>query len=224
MMSDKNEEEIYSDNESINDDDLEKEENDDNDNDNESEFDDDDGDGDADADGDELEEEFNEEEKDDVEEEINNDNIFNDNNFTQKNYLKDVSDLETNDSQEFLEKFNLEFKNDYIKNFHSECLGKNFEEIKLLSKIIRDNQNNIIDDLHKSIPILTKFEKTKILGIRVKQLNNGAKPFISVDENILDNFIIANKELCEKKLPFIIQRPFPNNTFEYWKISDLEII
>lgn len=207
-MSEKIDEEPYSDTESINDDDLvEKEDN----NEEDSEYDDD---------VDELEEEFVEE---DNEEEDNNDSFI-DNNFTQKNYTKDISDLETENSQEFLEKFDLEFKNDYIKNFHSECLGINFEEIKILSKITRDNENNIIDKFHTTIPILTKFEKTKILGIRVKQLNNGAKPFINIDEGILDNFIIAIKELEEKKLPFIIQRPLPNNTFEYWKISDLEII
>jgi len=40
----------------------------------------------------------------------------------------------------------------------------------------------------------------------------------------LDNFIIAKIELKQKKLPFIIQRPLPNNTFEYWKLEDLEIL
>jgi DNA-directed RNA polymerase I, II, and III subunit RPABC2 len=209
-MSEEIVEEPYSDNESINDDDLVEKEEEDN-IEEESEYDDE---------VDELEEEFVEE---DNEEEDTNDSFI-DNNFTQKNYIKDISDLETENSQEFLEKFDLEFKNDYIKKFHSECLGKNFEEIKMLSKITRDSENNIIDKFHTTIPILTKFEKTKILGIRVKQLNNGSKPFINIDESILDNFIIAIKELEEKKLPFIIQRPLPNNTFEYWNISDLEII
>lgn len=212
-MSEKNDEETYSDNESINDDDDLVEKDDEDINEEESEYD---------EDVDELEEEFVEQENED-----NNDtdsDNFIENNFIQKNYMKDISDLETENTQEFLEKFDMEFKNDYIKNFHSECLGINFEEIKLLSKITKDNENNIIDKFHTTIPILTKFEKTKILGIRVKQLNNGAKPFINIDENILDNFIIATKELEEKKLPFIIQRPLPNNTFEYWRISDLEII
>lgn len=209
-MSEQIDEEPYSDNESINDDDLVEKEEEDN-NEEESDYDDD---------VDELEEEFAEEDNG----EQDNSDSFIDNNFTQKNYSKDISDLETENSQEFLEKFDLEFKNDYIKKFHSECLGINFEEIKMLSKITRDSENNIIDKFHTTIPILTKFEKTKILGIRVKQLNNGAKPFINIDESILDNFIIATKELEEKKLPFIIQRPLPNNTFEYWKISDLEII
>ena len=45
-----------------------------------------------------------------------------------------------------------------------------------------------------------------------------------VDDNIIDGFVIAKMELDEKKLPFIIRRPMPNGSSEYWKLSDLEII
>jgi DNA-directed RNA polymerase subunit K/omega len=133
-------------------------------------------------------------------------------------------DLEANDSHEFLQKFNKESKNDFIASNHQECLSKNLDEIKDLLHVIRDKNNIIIDELHKTLPILTKYEKTRILGIRVKQLNNGALPYIKIAEDLLDSFIIAEKELKEKKIPFIIQRPLPNNTFEYWKLEDLEIL
>ena len=132
-------------------------------------------------------------------------------------------DLEINDSQEFLQKFDKEVKKDYIAINHQECLSRNLDEIKDLLNVIRDKDNIIIDKLHKTIPILTKYEKTRILGIRIKQLNNGSNPYIKVAEHILDNFLIK-KELEEKKIPFIIQRPLPNNTFEYWKLQDLEIL
>ena len=133
-------------------------------------------------------------------------------------------DLEANDSHEFLQKFNKDSKNDFIASNHQECLSKNLDEIKDLLNVIRDKNNIIIDELHKTIPILTKYEKTRILGIRIKQLNNGSLPYVMVSEDLLDNFIIAEKELKEKKIPFIIQRPLPNNTFEYWKLEDLEIL
>ena len=136
-----------------------------------------------------------------------------------------ISDhLEENDSQDFLQKFTSELKNNLIINNHPECLSKNFEEIKILSQVKRDKNNIIIDELHRTNPFLSKYEKTRILGIRLKQLNNNSKPLVEVGENIIDNYIIANKELEEKKLPFIIQRPIPNNTFEYWKLQDLELI
>jgi len=133
-------------------------------------------------------------------------------------------DLETNDSNEFLQKFCKESKKDFIASNHQECLSKNLDEIKDLINVIRDKNNIIIDELHKTLPMLTKYEKTRILGIRFKQLNNGSLPYIKVDEDILDNLLIAEKELKQKKIPFIIQRPIPNNTFEYWKLQDLEIL
>ena len=63
-----------------------------------------------------------------------------------------------------------------------------------------------------------------MLGLRVKQLNTNSKPYIKINENITDNYSIANLELRQHMLPFIIKRPLPNNTFEYWKLSDLQII
>ena len=41
----------------------------------------------------------------------------------------------------------------------------------------RDKNNNIIDNYHKTIPILTKYEKTKIIVLRAVQIQNGLKPF-----------------------------------------------
>ena len=140
-----------------------------------------------------------------------------------KKLLENDYDLENNDSAEFLQKFNEESKDDYIVNNHFELLNKNLDEIKKLSVVTRDNNNNIIDEFHKTLPILTKYEKTKILGIRLKQLNNGSQPVINISENIIDNNIIALQELENKKLPFIIVRPIPNKTFEYWKLKDLEV-
>ena len=135
------------------------------------------------------------------------------------NYKENENTMENN-----LIKFDEETKENYLLGLHPECISKNFEEIKILSKIIKDENNIIIDEFHKTLPILTKYEKTKIIGIRTKQLNHGCDPYISVDEKIIDNYIIAKMEVEQKKLPFIISRPIPNNNFEYWKLQDLEIL
>jgi DNA-directed RNA polymerase I, II, and III subunit RPABC2 len=139
------------------------------------------------------------------------------------NYVK--YDYEVEDvGDSAIYKLNDEFKMNHILSSHNECLHKNFNEIKELCKVTRDKDGVIIDEMHKTIPLLTKYEKTKILGMRVKQLNNGAQPYIVTNEKLIDNYVIALIELEQKKIPFIIQRPLPNNNFEYWKLHDLDIL
>jgi DNA-directed RNA polymerase subunit K/omega len=208
--------------------DIKDEELNDNDNDNDNDNldddddnlddDDDDDDNNAGFEDSDFENDINEQDNDEKKEKNLEDNpIFS------KNFMSSQNGLD-NYSIEYLQKFNDEINNDYIVANHPECLNKNFDEIKKLLIVKRNKDNIIVDELHRTIPILTKYEKTKILGLRVKQLNNNSKPFIDLAEKILDNFIIANMELHQKKLPFIIQRPIPNGSFEYWKLQDLEIL
>jgi hypothetical protein len=155
-----------------------------------------------------------------VDDKISAKNIFNSEKMAYTKYDHDVEDLDESD----FNKFNDDYKKNHILNYHNECLYKNFNEIKELCKVSRNKDGIIVDELHKTIPLLTKYEKTKILGMRLKQLNSGCSPYISINEKILDNNIIVLMELEQKVLPFIIQRPLPNNTFEYWKLEDLDIL
>jgi DNA-directed RNA polymerase I, II, and III subunit RPABC2 len=100
----------------------------------------------------------------------------------------------------------------------------NSDEIEQLSTVVRDSMNNIIDPFHKTMPILTQYEKARCLGIRAVQIEHGAIPYIQVQEHIIDPYLIAEMELKHKKLPLIIKRPLPGGAFEYWKLTDLEII
>lgn len=138
-------------------------------------------------------------------------------------------DLPSDDEDEdyddsYLQKFDSEVTKNYINDFHPECLIQNYDEIAKLTNVVRDTHNIIIDPLHKTIPFLTKYEKARILGQRAKQIEVGAKPFISVPENVIDSYVIAELELQQKRIPFIIRRPIPGGGFEYWNIRDLEVI
>ena len=93
-----------------------------------------------------------------------------------------------------------------------------------MAKTVKNSDGIIIDELHKTTPIMSKFEYTRILGMREKQLNDGAIPFIKVNDGIIDSYVIAKQELHQKRLPFIIKRPMPSGGCEYWKITDLEIL
>lgn len=141
--------------------------------------------------------------------------------------LGDIYDEEDDDSdleEDYLQKIDSSMQTDIVSSHHPELLQHKTEEIEALSKVIRNEENMIVDPFHKTVPFLTKYEKARILGERAKQLNAGGKPFVNVDPSILDGYLIAEKELNEKKLPFIIKRPITNGACEYWKIEDLEIL
>jgi len=171
---------------------------------------------------DEDEDEDEEDEVDDVENEEQDLDLDLEEDHTEEpvEYDEDISC-----SQEYKTKFSQEMRTEYIKQFHPEEIHKSFDEIYTLSHVIRDNHGMIIDENHKTYPLLSKYEKTRIIGVRVAQLNKGAQVYTKLKrDDILDNTLIAEKELQDKKLPFIIMRPIPNNNSEYWKIEDLELI
>ena len=90
------------------------------------------------------------------------------------------------------------------------------------SQILSDKETKkfINEDEKKTLPFLSKYEKAKILGLRIQQLSSGAKPMIDT-KGLKSNLEIAEKELKMKKIPFIIKRRLPNEKFEYWDIKSL---
>jgi DNA-directed RNA polymerases I, II, and III subunit RPABC2 len=150
-----------------------------------------------------------------------NDNLDDNNSM---NYTTDDDDDMDDDDENYLQKITSDMKENIVNQYHPELNSHNYDEITSYTKIVRDNYNNIIDPFHKTIPILTKYERARILGQRAKQINSGAKAFVEIDKNIHDGYLIASKELQEKKIPFIVRRPLPNGGSEYWKLEDLEII
>jgi DNA-directed RNA polymerase subunit K/omega len=133
-------------------------------------------------------------------------------------------DDDDDDDEGYLQKFDREINNNYILNIHPECKIHNYDEITCMTKIVHNSDGIIVDPLHRTIPILTKYERTRVLGQRAKQINSGSKPFVKVPENILDGYLIAEIELAQKRIPFIIRRPFPGGGCEYWNLKDLELI
>jgi DNA-directed RNA polymerase subunit K/omega len=136
----------------------------------------------------------------------------------------DEYDSEDDDMDKKLKKFDSEVREEYLANFHPECMMQNYDEIYNLARVVRDDRGIIVDELHKTLPILTKYERTRVLGQRAKQINDGAMPFVKVPEGVIDGYLIALKELEEKKIPFIIRRPLPNRGSEYWHLEDLQVV
>ena len=158
----------------------------------------------------------NDEESSDEEEEGHMNGIMEDDEY---DYDDDDEDPDV-----YFQKFDEEINKNYLVEQHPTEFNKNYDEIETLCNIVRDENNNIIDPLHKTLPYLSKYERTRVLGQRAKQINSGSKPFVPVPDSIIDGFIIAEMELVQKRIPFIIQRPLHGGACEYWKLRDLEIL
>lgn len=172
-----------------------------------------------------------EDDEDDVADEdvIDNGKKENDKSFSNNNnlYLLDDDNFyesDSDDDEDYVEKFTKETSKETIMNYYPEHVQHNIDEIDKMSVVVRDENGAIIDPLHKTVPFLTKYERARIIGERAKQLEYGSKPFITIEQNEIDSYLIAEKEYLQKAIPFIIKRPLPNGSCEYWKLKDLEIM
>lgn len=85
---------------------------------------------------------------------------------------------------------------------------------------IQLEDEDIESSSHNTFIRLTKYEKTKILGLRAKQIELGAQPKIkySKTETPLE---IAEREFKMKKMPFRIKRKLPTGEVESIKLRNL---
>ena len=71
--------------------------------------------------------------------------------------------------------------------------------------------------------IMSKYEKAKIIGMRIQQLANGATTLVDTSKlKSVQEIVYA--ELEQKVLPFIVIRALPNGTSEYWKVKDMIVM
>ena len=92
------------------------------------------------------------------------------------------------------------------------------------SEIIVDEKNDF--DEFGGIPrqtraILSKYEKTRILGARATLIAKGAQPYVNTDGET-DPIEIARMELNAKMLPIIVRRYLPNGKYEDWRLQDFK--
>lgn len=112
---------------------------------------------------------------------------------------------------------------DALQRYHPETILDYAEAIEPLVQVEQTPPSGG-DKHHTSQPFLSVYEKTKILSFRSNQLAQGARPYVTVPDHLTNVLEIAKLELTQRKLPYIIKRPMPDKTFEYWRLSDLMII
>ena len=87
------------------------------------------------------------------------------------------------------------------------------------------NKELIPKEQRQTTPFLTKYEKARIIGARALQISKNSPILISNEQrgDETDPILIAEIELREKKIPFIIRRYLPDGSFEDWPVRDLKL-
>ncbi|KAF1783375.1 hypothetical protein PC116_g19154 [Phytophthora cactorum] len=93
----------------------------------------------------------------------------------------------------------------------------------------QENKVQVLDESHKqpnahriTTRYMTKYERARVLGTRALQISMNAPVMVDI-EGETDPLKIAMKELRERKIPIIIRRYLPDNSFEDWSIDELII-
>ena len=110
------------------------------------------------------------------------------------------------------------------------------EQVRIDSRILhpevqsvsRESVQEALKKEKTTLPYYTKYEQVTLIGTRAQQLAEGAKPLVSLDGMLTSDsrFVwnVAEKEVFEQKLPFIIHRRLPNGVSEYWSTTELKIM
>lgn len=107
------------------------------------------------------------------------------------------------------------------------------DELRVSSRILHPEvqaiaRENVDPRVRTTLPYYTKYEYTAMVGIRAQQLADGAKPLVSLSgmDKSSPQFVtkLAQKEIHEQVLPFIVHRRLPDGTSEYWSASELSVM
>ena len=111
-----------------------------------------------------------------------------------------------------------------------ETIEYNEDEYDVTDIVVESNDDQIMIEIlrkynkhkkkYKTSPVLTKYEKCRVLSERANQINCGSEIYIANSDGFSNAYDIAVQELNEKRIPFIIKRPYGNG-HEYWKLKDL---
>jgi DNA-directed RNA polymerases I, II, and III subunit RPABC2 len=93
----------------------------------------------------------------------------------------------------------------------------------------KDIENELIKTPGRTTrPYFTKYEYTVLLATRAQQLADGSKPLVDLVGLKMSDpmfvWVVAKREILQRKLPFLIRRQMPNGSAEYWSAQEMEIM
>ena len=121
------------------------------------------------------------------------------------------------------------------ENGRVDITEKEIAEIDKECEIIKNREIITKDLVHKRVeitnkdgqivigpPILTRFEKARIMGARALQLSLGAPVFIEIPKNATTSLEIAMEELKQRIIPIVIKRTLPNGDYQNIPLDKFE--
>lgn len=69
---------------------------------------------------------------------------------------------------------------------------------------------------------MSVYERTNVIGMRAEQLARGSPaliPWETINNGVFDVYKVAEEELAQGKLPFIVSRTYPDSKVELYQLS-----
>ena len=118
---------------------------------------------------------------------------------------------------------------------YDENVDKEFEEIEEDGEESEEKESQILEqgdeirgnaitgEARTTTPFLTKYEKARVIGARALQISKNAPILVNLNPGESDPILIAEKELRESRIPFIIRRFLPDGSYEDWSVRELKM-
>jgi DNA-directed RNA polymerase subunit K/omega len=169
---------------------------------------------------------------------IDSESLFDSDNddFSDDDITEDNTETDEDDNKEKVKDFNTRKKsiqedsNVWETDTESTIYGGATETNDCVYDLLDDDEEDIVnmirvpDNERITTKKLTKYERVRILGIRTKQIAMGAKVMLKYEGSDKTPEDLARLEIERKVCPILIKRTLPNNKYELWKLSELEII
>ena len=148
-------------------------------------------------------------------------------NSTEENDIQSLDDIAVEKAIELFRKVreggNVDLTEKEIAEIDKEC-----EIIRNREVITKDLEHKPIEIIDKGgqivtgPPLLTRFERARIMGARALQLSLGAPVFIEIPKNATSSLEIAMEELKQRVIPIVIKRTLPNGDYQHIPIDQFE--
>jgi DNA-directed RNA polymerase I, II, and III subunit RPABC2 len=87
-----------------------------------------------------------------------------------------------------------------------------------------DTLGLISPDKRSTLPVLSTYEKAKIVGLRAQMIDDGSPLLITPTPGVTDPIQLALMEVRAKRSPVVIKRVFTDGSYEEWRLHEMVVV